>query len=147
MEILMTSIRKFAFAALLAATTFSLAPSLAKAEEPVRGKFTLTHDVRWGNAKVPAGDYEFTFHADGVSPLLTLTKISGTPAGYMVLVPSMGDIQTPAGSTLLLESTPEGSYVSAMNLPEFGMTLHFNVPNHSGRQMAKAATTAVASGQ
>ena len=144
----MTSIRKFAFAALLAATTFNFAPSLAKAEEPVRGKFTLTHDVRWGNAKVPAGDYVFSFHTDGVSPLLTLSKISGAPAGYMVLVPYTEDVSTPNASLLVLDSSPDGRYVSAMNLPEFGMTLRFNAPPHNPeRQIAKAATTGSASGQ
>jgi len=38
--------------------------------------------------------------------------------------------------------------VSAMQLPEFGMTLHFNVPSHATeKQIAKAATSAAASGQ
>ena len=35
-----------------------------------------------------------------------------------------------------------------MQLPEFGMTLHFTVPSHTTeRQIAKASTTAVAQGQ
>jgi hypothetical protein len=48
----------------------------------------------------------------------------------------------------VLETTPSGSYVSAMHLPEFGMTLEFAVPPHATeRQIAKAATTAPALGQ
>jgi hypothetical protein len=144
----MTSIRKFVYAALLAVTALNLAPTLASAQEPARGKFTLTHEVRWGNAKVPAGDYEFSFDVDGISPLLTLSKISGAPAGFMLLVPMTEEIKGPAVSRLVLESTSDGSYVSAMQLPEFGMTLHFVVPNHTTeRQIARAATTASASGQ
>ena len=67
----MTSIRKFAYAALLAFTALNFAPSLASAQEPARGKFTLTHDVHWGNASVPAGDYRFSFDPDGASRMLT----------------------------------------------------------------------------
>lgn len=144
----MTSIRKFAFAALLAVTTLNFAPALAMAEEPIHGKFTLTHDVLWGNAKVPAGDYEFSYHMNGVSPLLTLSKISGTHAGYMVLVPSTEEINTPTANLLVLESTPGGSYVSTMSLSEFGIKLRFSVPSHpSERQIAKAASTTTPLGQ
>lgn len=144
----MTSIRRFVYAAVLAATTLNVAPSLASAQEPARGHFTLTHEVRWENARVPAGDYEFTFNIGSVAPFLSLTKTSGTRASFMFLVP-VTDQSKPADTSLLvLESTPEGSYVSAMQLPDFGMSLHFAVPGHAAeRQVAKAATPGVALGQ
>jgi hypothetical protein len=144
----MTSIRKFAYATLLAFTALNFAPSLASAQEAVRGKFTLTHEVHFGNAKVPAGDYVFTFDPDATTRMLTLSKMSGARAGYLVLIPSTDDAKPSDVSRLVLETTPEGSYVSAIQLPQFGMTLHFNVPAHTTeRQIAKAATTAAASGQ
>jgi hypothetical protein len=144
----MTSIRKFAYAMLLAFTVLNYAPSLASAQEPARGKFTLTHEVHWGNAKVPAGDYEFSFDPDTGAHMLSLSKLSGARAGYMLLVPSTEDAKPSDLSRLVLETTPDGSYVSAMQLPEFGMTLLFNVPSHATeKQIAKAATTAAASGQ
>lgn len=143
----MTSIRRFAFAALLAATTISLVPTIASAQEPARGKFTLTHAVHFGNAKVPAGEYEFTFDLNGISPVLVLSKLNGAPAGYMVLVPTTEETKASSVSRLMLQTTSDGSYVSAMQLPEFGMTLHFNVPSHTEKVIAKAATTATASGQ
>ncbi len=144
----MTSIRNFAYATLLAFTALNFAPSLASAQEPARGKFTLTHEVHWGNAKVPAGDYEFSFDPNGTSRMLTLSKLSGRRAGYMLLVPTMEQTKSSDLSRLVLEATPDGSYVSAMQLPKFGMTLLFNVPSHTTeRQIAKAATTAAASGQ
>ena len=43
----MITIRKFVYAALLVATTLNIAPSMAAAEAPAHGKFTLAHDVRW----------------------------------------------------------------------------------------------------
>ncbi len=141
----MTSIRKFVYAALLAVTTISFAPSMASAQTPVHGKFTLTHDVLWGNAKVPAGEYRFSFSSSGIA-LLTLSKISGAPGGYMMLVPVMEETKDTATSLLLLETSSAGSYVSAMQLPEFGMTLRFNAPVHT-TQIARAATTVSASGQ
>ena len=145
----MISIRKFAHAALLAVTTLNFAsPNLALAQEPARGKFTLTHDVRWGTAKVPAGDYEFSYDPNSVVPVLSLRKISGTRAGFIVIVSETEDSKPSDLSRLVLESSPEGSYVSAMRLPDSGMTLLFHAPPHSAeRQVAKAANTATASGQ
>ncbi len=143
----MTSIRKFVYATLLTLTAISFAPNLASAQTPAHGKFTLTHDVLWGNTKVPAGEYKFSFSSAGIA-LLTLSKISGAPGGYMMLVPVTEETSEASASRLVLETTPDGSYVSAMQLPEFGMTLRFNVPAHAAeKQIARAVTTASASGQ
>jgi len=144
----MTTIRKFAYATLLAFTALNLAPSLASAQEPVHGKFTLSHEVHWGNAKVPAGDYEFSVDPDAGAHMLRLSKISGARAGYMLLVPTIDDAKSSDLSRLVLQATPDGSYVSAMQLPKFGITLCFSVPSHpTEKQIAKAATMAAASGQ
>ena len=141
----MTSIRKYVFATLLAFATLSSMPTLASAEGAARGSFTLTHEVHWQNALVPAGEYRFTYEADGASGLLTLTKVSDPRAGFIFLVTDTDEL-TPAGlSRLTLTSTAEGSYVTAMLLPESGMTLHFTVPTE--KQMARAATTVASAGQ
>lgn len=144
----MTSIRNFAYATLLAFTALNFAPSPASAQESARGKFTLTHEVHFGSTKVSAGEYEFSFDPDATSRMLSLSKLSGTRAGYLLLVPSTEAAKPSDLSRLILEATPNGSYVSAMQLPEFGMTLNFNVPSYAReRQIAKAATTAAALGQ
>ena len=141
----MKSIRNYVYATILAASALNFAPTLASAQEPAHGKFTLTHEVHWGNAKLPAGEYEFSFDPDNGSRTLTLSKISGVHAGYMVLVPETGDAKPTDSSRLLLATTPEGSYVSAMQLPEFGLTLHFTVPTHAAaKQSARTATIASA---
>ncbi|HZC22240.1 MAG TPA: hypothetical protein VE866_02795 [Candidatus Binatia bacterium] len=136
----MTSIRRLAYAAVLAVTTLNYAPSLASAQEPARGHFMLTHEVRWENARVPAGEYEFSYHEGNIAPILSLTRTSGARARFNLLV-TMAEESAPGEiSRLVLESTPTGSYVSAMQLPEFGMSLHFVVPAHArGREMACAA--------
>jgi hypothetical protein len=133
------TIRKFVYAALLAATSLNLAPTLASAQEKAQGNFTLKHDVRWQNALVPAGDYHFSLNSDGVSGVLTLAKLSGARTGFMFMVHDTDDAKPLDRSRLLLESTPEGSYVSAMQLPEIGLRLNFAVPPHAiEKQMAKA---------
>ena len=141
----MTSIRKFAYAAVLAATTLNFAPTLATAQESARGKFTLTHDVRWGAAKVPAGDYSFAYDLSPGSRTLSLTKLSGTRAGYLLLVTATDDNNSTDDNRLVLESGTDGSYVTAMKLPKVGMTLYFPTPSHStNKQIAATVTTASA---
>ena len=143
----MTTIRKFVHAALLAATAMNFAPSLAAAQEPVHGKFTLKHNVSWGNAIVPAGDYEFSYDPYQSRPMLVLSKLSGTRTGFMLLVSGSEESKPSDSNQLLLETVADGSYVSTMQLAECGVTLHFNVPSHPLKQMAKAVPTAAPSGQ
>ena len=144
----MKTVRNYVYVAALAVTALYFAPAVASAQEPVHGKFSLTHEVHWGGATLPAGDYAFSYAPDNGSHTLIISKLNGDRTGYMVLVPNTDDAKPTDTSRLLLVATPGGSYVSAMQLPEFGMTLHFNVPPHTTeRQIAKAATTAGATGQ
>jgi hypothetical protein len=141
----MTSLRKFAFAALLAAAAFTLAPSSALAQQPARGHFTLTHDVLFGNARIPAGDYEFSYDPQNTAPFLNLSKMSGPRAGFIILVPSTEGTPTGHGSRLVLASSPSGSYVTAMELPDSDLTLHFSTPSGAAqKQIAKAVPPASA---
>jgi len=142
----MTSLRKFAFAALLGTTTLNFAPSLASAQEPARGRFTLKHDVRWENIRVPAGEYEFSYNPDSVAPALNLRKINGEHTRLILLVPATERSKASESNRLMLETTADGRYVKAMQLPEFGVTLDFNVPRSTGRQIAKVGNSGV-SGQ
>ena len=141
----MTSIRKFTFAALLAAATFTLAPTSASAQAPARGHFTLTHDVLFGNTRIPAGDYAFSYDPQNTAPFLNLSKMSGPRAGFIVMVPSTEGIPTRHGSRLVLASSASGSYVTSMELPECDLTLHFYTPSGAAeKQIAKAITGAPA---
>jgi hypothetical protein len=144
----MKTIRNYVYAALLAASALNFAPTMASAQEAAKGKFTLTHEAHLGNATLAAGEYAFSFDPDNGTRMLSINKLSGARTGYMVLVSDTEDSKPSDQNRLILESTTDGSYVSAMQLPEFGMTLRFTVPSHSTeRQIAKAGTTATASGQ
>ena len=143
----MKTLRHFGYAAILAATIFNYAPNLASAEEPSRGHFKLTHEVRWENAVVPAGEYAFSYDPDSLSPVLTITKTDEPRASFMLMVPAKDESSTKDANALLLESTPAGTYVSALQLRESGVTLHFWVPRPAEKQLAKAVSLASTSGQ
>ncbi len=139
----MTTIRKFVYAALLAAASLTFTTSLASAQERAHGNFTLTHDVRWQNALVPAGEYRFALDSDGASGMLTLSKLSGSPTGFMFMLHDTDESKPSGVNQLILKTTSGGSYVSALQLPEFGVILNFAVPSKAAeKQMAKAPATA-----
>jgi len=142
----MSSIRRYVYAALLAITTLSFAPTLVSAQSPARGKFTLPHEVHWQSAVVPAGEYEFKYDPNDRAGVLTLSRMSGARVSFMVLVYDTDEARTNDLNRIVLESRPAGSYVSEMQLPLFGMTLRFAVPAAAGeKQMAKATTETLAS--
>jgi hypothetical protein len=143
----MSSTRKFVYAALLGLSMLNFIPASASAQESVQGKFTLTHGVHWQNAVVPAGDYGFTLDSDGVGGVLKLSKLNGAAGGYFFLAQEMEAAKPGELSELVLSSSALGSYVTAMQLPEFGMTLHFASPSTHEKEIAAAGTTALASGQ
>jgi len=138
----MNSIRRFVYAAVLILSAMNFAPSLASAQDAA-GTFTLSHEVRWQNAVVPAGTYRFTVGVSGPSEMLTLRKINGSGAGFMLLVTDTETSQPSDLSQLVVVSRPGGDFVSTMQLPEFGLTLHFAVPSGT-REVAQAVATPTA---
>jgi|HubBroStandDraft_5_1064220.scaffolds.fasta_scaffold289867_1 hypothetical protein len=139
----MNSLRRFTYITVLTLSALNFAPSLASAQNAA-GTFTLAHEVRWQNAIVPAGQYRFTIGGSGPSEVLTLSKLSGSGAGFMLLVTDVDNSQSSGPSRLVLVSRPSGDFVSTMQLPEFGVTLHFAVPSET-REVAQAAATSIAS--
>jgi len=132
----MKSIRKFAYAAVLTLSVLSFVPSLASAQDE-GGSFTLTHEVLWQNAVVPAGDYKFSLQSMGPAEMLKLRKTSGKPASFMLLV---NDTEAATGSEpgrLVISSSYGQSYVSAMELPQLEVTLHFAAPANAEKQLAE----------
>ncbi len=142
----MTAIRRFAYAALLAFTTLSFVPTLAFGQEGARGKFTLSHDVRWENVTVPAGEYQFSLESDDVARVLTLNELNHNHKSFFLLAHDMEEAKPTDRNRLVLQTARDGtSYVSAMELPEFGMTLYFAAP--SAKTITAAATTGAGVGQ
>ncbi len=140
----MKSIRKFAYAAALTLSALNLAPSLASAQDE-SGRFTLPQEVLWQNALVPAGDYKFTLQSVGPSKMLMLSKLSGTPRSFMLLVNDTDVADSSRAASLVIESRFGERYVSVMNLAQLQMTLHFAPPANSGKEVAEMHTASGAS--
>jgi hypothetical protein len=127
----MRLICKFAYAAVLGMSMFTLQPTLAAAED-AHGSFTLTHEVHWQKCVLSPGDYTFSIKSEGPSEFLMLRGINGTGTNAMMLV---NDVESPkpdeVRAMLTLVSRNGQSFVSTMALPEYDMTLHFTVPRES----------------
>jgi hypothetical protein len=139
----MKSIRKSAYAALLVLSAFSITPTLLAAQE-ARGSFTLTHDVRWQDNDVSAGQYEFSLNPAGSSRLLVLRKADGKGTGFMMLVNNTEETGSSEMAHLILVSRTGKSYVSAMNVPQSGVQLHFVVPPETTEKQVAAASPVAA---
>jgi hypothetical protein len=127
----MRSIRKFAYAAVLGLSMFTLQPTLASAEE-AHGSFTLTHEVHWQKCVLSQGEYMFSVKTDGPSELLTLRGINGTGTNAIMMVNDVESSKPEEVSSMLTLVSRNGqSFVSTMALPEYDMTLHFAVPVES----------------
>jgi hypothetical protein len=138
----MNSSRRFVYAAVLVLSALNFAPNLASAQDAA-GTFTLSHEVRWQSAVVPAGKYRFTVGASGSSEMLTLRKVNGSAAGFMLLATNAENSQPSDHSQLVVVSRPGGNFVSTMQLPEFGLTLNFGVPSET-REVAQSVATSTA---
>lgn len=134
----MKSIRRFTYAVVLFLSALNFGPSLASAQE-AGGTFTLAHEVHWQNVVVPAGKYRFTVEPDGPSEMLTLINVNGR-AAFIMLATEVEDSQPSERSRLEVVSRGENKFVSTMQLPEFGVTLHFTVPAEK-RELAQSAAT------
>ena len=140
----MKSIRKFGYAAVLVFSALSFAPSQAFAQDE-GGNFKLPHEVSWQNVLVPAGKYRFSLDPVGPSKMLKITKISGKPASLMLLVNDTEENNGSETARLVIDSSFGTSYVSAMSLPQFEVTLHFAAPANSGKEVAEIHTASAAS--
>ena len=136
----MKSIRKFAYAAVLTLSGLNFAPSLAFAQDE-GGTFKLPQKVHWQNAEVPAGDYKFSLQSMGPSVMLTLIRTRGKPASFMLFANETETLTSFEPARLVIQSKFGRSYVSAMDLPQFEVTLHFAAPANSVKEVADASVS------
>jgi hypothetical protein len=139
----MKSICRYVYAVVLFFSALNFAPSLASAQDAA-GSFRLAHEVHWQNAIVPAGEYRFTLATQGPAEMLTLSKVSGGAAGFIMLVTDTEESKAKDISRLVVVARSSGSFVSTMELPEFGVTLHFPVPAET-RELAQSTAPRTAS--
>jgi hypothetical protein len=114
----MLVIASFALAAVFA----SAIPAAAQAA--FQGSFTLTHEVRWQNATLPAGNYTFEI---GSLSLPACIKIKG-PNGYQFVTALVVDQKVSEQSMLIVENHGNRSDVSELRLSAIDRSLRYAVP-------------------
>jgi hypothetical protein len=118
---------------------FAVQPTPAAAEE-AHGTFTLSHAVHWQKCILHPGDYSFDVKNMGSSQWLTLRGLNGKRTNAMLMVNNVDTPKPNEASRLILVSRNGQSYVSAMALPEYEMTLRFAVPAENSPKPVERAS-------
>ena len=106
-----------------------LAPRVATAQQEESGKFTLSTEVHWGDAVLPAGVYTFSVDSLVSSARLYVYKGSGPAGGYMFTAEAQDTLPASAeGDHLVLEQKNGGVYVTELQLGSQGLVLYFPAP-------------------
>ncbi len=107
----------------------ALAASASPAQaQSATGKFTLTHDARWGNVLMTPGVYSFSLQSPSLPAAIMVGK-TGAAQIAIVLPAAVSTERLGAGSTLVLTRNTAGeSFVSALYLGDLGLSLHYSAP-------------------
>ncbi|HEY4818395.1 MAG TPA: hypothetical protein VIH67_13270 [Candidatus Acidoferrum sp.] len=115
--------RIFVIAAFALAVVFASAVP-ASAQAAFQGRFTLSHEVRWHNATLPAGDYTFELKS-----LATPARIIVKGANGSQFVTAMvADEKAIGQSMLIVENRGNQSAVRELRLAPIGLSLRYAVP-------------------
>ena len=114
----MLVIASFALAAIFASAT------PAAAQQAFKGSFTLTHEVRWQKATLPAGDYTFEIKSVSVPSLITLKG----PNGSSFIPALVANDRVSEQSMLVIETYGSISAVTELRLSSIGRTLRYAAP-------------------
>jgi hypothetical protein len=107
-------------------TLLSLSASPAVAQD-ASGKFTLTKEVRWGGAVLPAGDYTYSLeHQTG--QVMFVRNINGQ-TGAIVLVKSASLVNDGRHDRIVLQRSADDWFVTSMVITSIGQELSFGAPS------------------
>jgi hypothetical protein len=122
LNITQNAARLTVFAATLLA--ISLFAGSANAQSPFKGKFTLQHETRWGQAVLPAGQYLLTFD-DHISNMLVVRDAeSGQPVAYEPI--NNRQDSGKGGSALLIGARGSQPVVHSFRVAELGQTFIYD---------------------
>lgn len=103
-----------------------VAASPASAQAAYAGKFTLTQEVRWGAAKLPAGDYSFVLQSTGIPAKIVVRGANGAQFVNTVLSDRISADQP---SNLKIQRRGTTRFVSEINLAEVKLQLRYQGPS------------------
>jgi hypothetical protein len=96
----------------------------AAAQNKVLGSFTLSHEIRWQNANLPAGDYTFSMDSHSrMSPMI----VTGPNGSVFELASVISESKAGGHSALILERRGGTFVVSEMDLTEAGLQIRYCV--------------------
>jgi hypothetical protein len=112
-------------------------PSVANAQiTNLQGKFRLQHEVQWGKAALPPGDYSVTIYSEKDSSFFALVRSrDGKETAFAM--PTAAGRPEPGGSYILItnDGTPR---VRLLNLPEAQLSLTFGPLTKQQREVLRA---------
>ncbi|MGH9540179.1 MAG: hypothetical protein ACRD3H_19800 [Terriglobales bacterium] len=124
----------------LAAAVLGASATPAHAQS-ANGKFTLTHETRWGGAVLSPGDYTFSLESPSYPAQLVVAKGGGGKMA-IILPRAVSTERLVEGSRLVLSRGEGGeSFVSALYLEDLGLSLHYSEP----KQMPASETAKLGS--
>jgi hypothetical protein len=111
----------------------------ASAQAAFKGSFTLTSDVRWDQANLPAGDYTFTLESSSVPARIVVRG----PNGSQFVSTSSTDVKSiDAPSNLQIVRRNGESRVSQLYLADLHMILLYQEGSKSkGKELAMGPVT------
>lgn len=91
----------------------------------IKGSFTVSHEIRWQNATLPAGDYTFSRGSTARRSALIVTGPNGSVFELAYVV---SESKADGPSVLILERRDGAFYVREMDLTGIGLQFQYNVP-------------------
>jgi hypothetical protein len=111
----------------------------AAAQTVAGGSFTLSHEIRWQNATLPAGDY--TFSLNSVSVLKPMI-IKGSNGSVFELAAVVSDRRIDGPSVLVLEQRAGTFFVRELDLAKADLEIQYTVPKTQRNEKVLAQSPA-----
>jgi hypothetical protein len=117
------------------------AVSFPAAAQDAYGKFTVSHETRWGKAVLPAGNYTVSL-TSGPVPYVTVSSDPNKSVSIMAVAQYV-DTSNCKASSLVLEQSAGGWDVRSLCFAS-SSTVYFNLPQKLTRSVAAPQVAAVA---
>ena len=109
-------------------------PAPAAAQDAYKGSFTLTNDVRWSQALLPAGEYTFSLKSNALPAQIL---IHGPNGFAMILTSVTSRKDSDASSTMTIERRGGMRVVRDLYLAELGLDLRYAAPKLPHTEIAQ----------
>jgi hypothetical protein len=106
----------------------------ASAQNAFRGTFTLSNDVQWGNAKLPAGEYSILMKSAALPAQIVL---EGPNGGSFILASSASKGVVDATSSITLEQRGGTQFVREIYLAPLQLRLRYGVAKQANDELAQ----------